>query len=270
MLYQIFQRDGCVMDRQYVCSDDNGERHALRAWFASGLGANLLEQERAVLDDLLQDLFGYYLLQLGVATPVDLLSASRIRGRVMMDKELPPRVGACPVRALTHAVPVSADSVDVVLLHHTLEFAGDPHAILREVERILIPEGHVVIVAFNPWSFWGVWRLLRRRRGRPPWCGHFLGMTRIKDWMGLLGFDTVEVRPLFFRPPLRHEGMMRRMRFLDRAGERWWPLLGGVHVVVAKKRVATLTPIKPRWLRPKRIALVADAAEPSSGRVING
>jgi len=198
------------------------------------------------------------------------LSASRIRARVMMDKELPPRVGACPVRTLTHAVPVSADSVDVVLLHHTLEFAADPHAILREVERILIPEGHVVIVAFNPWSFWGVWRLLRRRRGRPPWCGHFLGVTRIKDWMGLLGFDTVEVRPLFFRPPLRHEGMMRRMRFLDRAGERWWPLLGGVHIVVAKKRVATLTPIKPRWLRPKRVALVADAAEPSSGRVING
>ena len=254
------------MDTQYGCTDDTGERQALRAWFTSGLGANLLEQEQAVINSVLQDLFGYYLLQLGVVTPIDLLGESRIRARVMMDSDLPPGLVASPVRGAPDAVPVSTDSVDVVLLHHTLEFADDPHVILREVERILIPEGHVVIAAFNPWSFWGAWRLLRRRKGSPPWCGRFLGITRIKDWMGLLGFDTVDVRPLFFRPPLRHEGMMRRMHFLDRAGGRWWPFLAGVHIVVAKKRVATLTPIKTKW-RPKRPALVA---EPSSGRIING
>ncbi len=130
---------------------------------------------------------------------------------------------------------------------------------------MLVPEGHVVIVAFNPWSLWGVARLLRRRKRRTPWCGKFLGQNRLEDWMGLLGFDIVEVHHVFFRPPWRREGVMRRLRFMERAGARWWPVLAGVNVVVAKKRVATLTPIKMRW-RLRR-PLVSDAVEPTSGRV---
>lgn len=247
---------------------DDNKRHALRSWFAGDLGWAVLEQEREALNEILQDLFGYYLLQLGALTSIDLLEASRIRVRVVMDAELPPLVAGSQIRARPGSVPVGTDSVDVVLLHHTLEFAAEPHAILREVERILIPEGHVVIVAFNPWSFWGVWRMARRRGGQPPWCGRFLGLARVKDWLGLLGFDTVQAQPLFFRPPLRHEGVMRRLRFMDRVGGRLWPLLAGVHIVVGKKRVATLTPIKTRW-RPKP-ALVGEVVKPTTGHVGHG
>src|SRR3569623_2598537 len=109
------------------------------------------------------------------------------------------------IQGRVEAAPIGSDSVDVVLLHPTLEFAADPHLILREVERMLIAAGHVVIVAFTPWSFWGVWRLARRRGGRPPWSGRCLGLSRIRDRLGLLGFAIVEARPLFFRPPLRPE-----------------------------------------------------------------
>lgn len=248
-----------------------GRREALRQWFCDALGATLLEQEQAVLDEVLQDLFGYYLLQLGWVSPRDILTESRIRMRMVMDVDRPQGLAYPFVRARPEMVPVQGDSLDVVVLQHTLEFSDDPHEVLREVDRMLIPEGHVVIVAFNPWSLWGLWRVLRRRRRRRyPWCGRFLSVTRVRDWMGLLGFDTVQVVPLFFRPPLRHEGVMRRLRFLDRAGARAWPLLAGVNIVVAQKRVATLTPIKLRRWRLERRLVVEVVKQPTSGSIGNG
>jgi SAM-dependent methyltransferase len=246
-----------------------GRRYQLRAWFADVLGTALLDQEQTALDKVLQNLFGYYLLQLGWVAPRDILAESRIRMRMIMDVD-PPRGVAYPyVVAMPEMVPVQADSLDVVVLQHTLEFAREPHEVLREVDRILIPEGHVVIVAFNPWSLWGVWRLLRRRSRKFPWSGRFLSVTRMKDWMGLLGFDMVQVVPLFFRPPIGRQGVMRRLRFLDKVGMRGWPILAGVNIIVAQKRMATLTPIKLRRWRPQR-RLVVDVAKPTRGSVGRG
>lgn len=257
------------MNMTHGVTEQCGRREALRAWFADVLGTALLEQEQAALDAVLQNLFGYYLLQLGWVAPRDILAESRIRMRMVMDVDLPQGMDYPHALAMPEMVPVSSDSLDVIVLQHTLEFARDPHEVLREVDRMLIPEGHVVIVAFNPWSFWGGWRLVRRRSKRYPWCGRFLSLTRLKDWMGLLGFDTVQVVPLVFRPPLRHEGVMRRLRFLDKVGARGWPLLAGVNIIVAQKRMATLTPIKLRRWRLQRRFLV-DVVKPTSGSVGNG
>lgn len=245
------------------------QREKLRTWFADKLGTALLEQEQAALDSVLQNLFGYYLLQLGWVAPQDILAESRIRMRVIMDVDPPRGVDYPHALAMPEMVPIQGDSLDVVVLQHTLEFAREPHEVLREVDRMLIPEGHVVIIAFNPWSLWGMWRLVRRRSKRVPWRGRFLSVTRMKDWMGLLGFDTLQVVPLFFRPPVGHEGIMRRLRFLDKVGLRGWPILAGVNIVVAQKRMATLTPIKLRSWRVKR-RLVVDVAKPTRGSVSNG
>lgn len=246
-------------------------RRAMREWYREGLGRGLLDLEQAELDNVLPNLFGYYLVQIGCPVGADLLAASRVRHRVIVD-ELPVSVaeaagdvrGSC-IRANAEYLPVQRDSVDVVLLPHTLEFATDPHGVLREVERVLVPEGHVVILGFNPWSMWGVRRLLTPRRARlaPPWCGEFRSQLRIKDWLALLGFDVVVSRRYFFRPPITHMGIMRRLEFVERVGCRWWPILGGAYMLVAKKRVATLTPIKPRW-RPRRSLIRADAVKPTT------
>lgn len=101
-----------------------------------------------------------------------------------------------------------------------------------------------------------IWRMVLCWRGRPPWCGRFISQARLNDWLRLLGFDIVESRRFFFRPPLSHKGMMRRLRFLDYIGRRWLPFFGAGYVVVARKRVATLTPIKSRW-RPMRRPVAA-------------
>jgi SAM-dependent methyltransferase len=155
------------------------------------------------------------------------------------------------------------DSIDVILLPHTLEFGGDARDILREADRSLIPEGHLVVLGFNPWSLWGLRRLLSTRRGSAPWCGRFLSVARLKDWLRLLGFDTLYVRTFFFRPPLNRGAILERLRWLEAIAGRQPVLPAGVYVLLAKKRVVALTPIRPRW-RPRRRMVAAGVTEPTA------
>lgn len=230
----------------------NAMRGQLRQWYTHPLGVMLHQLEDEQLEPVLANLFGYHVLQVGYLLPEDLLESSRIRHRVIIDPDPEQEGKLTNLYAYPDSLPILSHSVDVVLLPHTLEFERDPHQILREVDRVLIPEGHIVILGFNPWSLWGLWRfILRRRQGSIPWCARFLSLTRAKDWLALLGFDVVLVKQFFFRPPVRHEGVMRRLNFLEKLGARWWPGLAGAYMLVAKKRVTTLTPIRPRW-KPRR------------------
>jgi len=245
----------------------SGTRRLQRAWYRLSLGRWLLDMERAQLAEFLPNLFGYHALQIGSLTDADLLASSRITHRVVLVSDLEGSGKVAPgAYSRPDALPVATDSVDVVLLAHTLEFEADPHGVLREAERVLIPEGHVVILGFNPWSLWGLWRLVLMRSGRPPWCGRFLSLLRIKDWLALLGFEVVVQRPFFFRPPLRHPGIMQRLGFMEKLGARTWPAWGGAYLLLAKKRIATLTPIKPRWESTRRLVPVR-MPETSAGKV---
>jgi SAM-dependent methyltransferase len=158
---------------------------------------------------------------------------------------------------------VATDSLDVVLLSHVLEFSEQPHEVLREVDRILIPEGHVIVVGFNPWSLWGLWRLVLGWRKKAPWCGKFINAVRLRDWLQLLGFDVVQTKGYFYRPPIGRRRVLDKLTFLERLGTRCWPFFSGGYYILAKKRVSTLTPIRPRW-RPRRSGLVTPIASNSS------
>ena len=251
----------------------------LRAWYAKYPGIWLQEQEQSLLEGALTDLFGYHILQIGLNNERNCLNVSRIPHRMVMDVEFPhtgQRLGADQtneqiadfVNAEPEYIPISADSLDVLVLSHTLEFCANPHQVLREADRILIPEGNVVILGFNPWGLWMLWRVLFGWRKKAPWCGRFVSVARLKDWLQLLGFDITESQRFFFRPPMSHPGIMARLQFMDSIGKRFWPILGGAYFLVAKKRVATLTPIKPRW-RPRRSRLVTSGLAGNSPSVSN-
>lgn len=262
--------------------DSGAARAELRAWYRRQLGQWLIESEREQLEPALCHLFGYYLVQVGSAMDDYLLGASPIRNHIVIDEAAPiNRPGQEGARVLgmhgcADILPLQNDSIDVVVLPHTLEFEPSPHQVLREVERVLVAEGHVVIVGFNPWSLWGGRRLFsqmgrlgrygrfgRQRRPALPWRGAFRSTIRIKDWLALLGFEVVMTRYGFFRPPLQHQGIMKRLRWLERLGARWWPYFGGAYIIVAKKKVVTLTPIRPRW-RPRRSLIRPDVAKPTT------
>jgi len=236
---------------------------ALCRWYInSGAGQLLYQEEAAQLQAVLPGLFGYHLLQIGCYGSEDLLDASRINHRMIMSPHLPRDATRPVLLGSADAIPLASESLDVVVMPHTLDYDDNPHGILREIDRVLIAEGHVVILSFNPFSLFGLWRLFAGWRGHPPWCGRFVTGFRVRDWLSLLGFDIVSSRCLFYRPPLNHERVMDKLRFIDHAGQRVLRPFGAVYMIVARKRVSTLTPIGPRWQTTRK--LVTAEAGPST------
>ena len=215
----------------------------LKAWWQTRTGAYLHKQERAVLGEALPTLFGFYLLQSGCwGSGEPLLSASPIRTRVVLGDW---GQAGSTVAGDPSYLPFAADSVDVVLLPHTLERVEEPELVLREAERVLHGEGHVVIMGFHPFGPWGLMRYTGLRR---PWHGRFLNLWRLRIWLSVLGFEEVSVRHYLFRPPFASRTMLRRAALLDRLG---WRVSAGAYMVVARKRVFTMTPLRMKRSRPQ-------------------
>ncbi len=236
-----------MREREGRCTAPGSLRAAVAEWFRKPLGEALLEAERVELGEVLPDLFGYHIVQLGVRGPDGLLGASRISHRVVLDT-IPP-TGDAPHHPLCvpDALPLASNSIDVMVLPHVLEFEPEPFAVMVEAERVIIAEGMLVILGFHPWSLWGLWRVLFDSTGSVPWCGRFIAPGRLRSWLKELGFEVMRARGLYFRPPVSDHGKVHRYAFLDRVGARFWPQLGGAYLIAAKKRVVTLTPIVPSW-----------------------
>ena len=230
----------------------------LAHWLQSPSGRLLLAWEQAELDRAVTDLFGFHALQLGLAE-LQALRANRMPQRwVASDSVSRAVLAVCAVRdglpsmASGHslrcdfdALPFPSQSLDLVVLPHTLELARDPHDTLREVERVLMPEGRVVIVGFNPASLWGLRQKAGRLRQRLglggrlylPSKGELIGPGRVRDWLHLLGFEVERARFGLWRPPLRSEPGLSRFAWAEPLGARGWPALGAVYLIEAVKRV---------------------------------
>jgi len=234
------------------------------AWLRTAPGRYLLAWEQDRLDHAVTDAFGFHAVQLGLPE-IDGLRANRMPHRwVAADSlmvpealPLPPPLDTSITTLPPHeptslhcdfeALPFPNASIDLVVLPHALELAHDPHLTLREVERVLVPEGRVVIAGFNPASLWG----LRQRTGHLrhalglgrerslylPRAGEFIGYWRLRDWLRLLGFEVEAGRFGCWRPPLNSDKWLQRFAWMDPVGDRWWPVLGAVYFLVAVKRV---------------------------------
>ncbi|HEV8259508.1 MAG TPA: methyltransferase domain-containing protein [Burkholderiales bacterium] len=213
----------------------------LSAWLSTPLGAHLLAAELRYFDQELADVFGFNAFQLGLPE-FDFLRANRMPYRWVTGMNGPVRL-----QSDLCALPIQSSVADLVVLPHALEFSNNPHQVLREVSRILMPEGHVVLSGFNPWSLWGVRRLANRREGVHPWCGQFINLPRIKDWMALLGFELAGGRMCCYAPPVATEKWFRRFDFMEEAGDRWWPFAGGIYFLHGIKRVQGMRIITPKW-----------------------
>ena len=147
-----------------------------------------------------------------------------------------------------------------MLLPHTLEFEPEPHEVLREVERVLVGEGHVLILGFEPGSAWAL-RHYASHRGFPPGLMHLLSRGRLRDWLRLLGFDILEVRRFVHVLPVESLASGALARGLERFGRHLDGRLGSAYLLKARKRVYSLTPIRPR--RRSAPALTGAVAEPT-------
>jgi SAM-dependent methyltransferase len=227
----------------------------LQEWYETPLGQYLLEKERAYLDDVTPDIFGFHAVQLGLPA-CDLLRENRITHRMRVAD-----LGDPDVYAKSHELPFATQSIDLVLMPHVLEFAQEPHAILREVDRVMMPEGRLIIAGFNPWSLWGLRSALGFSRHQVPWNGHFLSLLRVKDWLALLGFEVSAGRLIAYTPPFDSDKWRRRFGFMEPAGDRWWAVGGAVYLLQAIKRVRGMRLLTPAWqekdAREKALAVAA-------------
>lgn len=220
-------------------------------WFETCLGQYVLEREQAYFDRAVADIFGYNAMQIGFPQ-YDFLRDNRMALQFCAGTEKGVAVLATP-----DFLPIETNSIDLVLMPHVLEFESNPHQILREVQRILMPEGHVIICGFNPRSLWGVRGLFGSPSGSFPWHGNFIAVPRLKDWLTLLDFEITEDRLCCYAPPFSQEKWLKRFGFMETAGDRWWPFSGGVYFLTAVKRVHGMRVIKPEWkeVRAKRKAM---------------
>ncbi|MDH5359740.1 MAG: class I SAM-dependent methyltransferase [Gammaproteobacteria bacterium] len=214
-----------------------------RFWYNSALGQALMEEECAQLHEILPTLFGLHSLQLGTRFAPEHFSASSIKHHINMSVTNSHNENAS-LYSYAEAMPFATESVDLVVLPHVLEFSENPHAILREVDRCLIGDGHLLIFAFNPWSYWQPWRGLKRLGGGYPWRGHYYSSGRLHDWLALLGFEVSEKRNFFFRPPLNHPGILNKTTWLDTLASRYLPFLSAGYMILARKRTELVTPIR--------------------------
>lgn len=223
---------------------DNTLWKQLKSWYTHPPGAQLAVVEAQQLSRLLPSLFGYYLLQLGEGQSRRGLEASPILQQIGLNRAGESRSGLPLLQGDYAHLPFKSDSIDVIILHHVLEFEAEPEKILEESWRVLMPEGHLIIFGFNPISIFALWRWFTRHL---PKMSHACSATKVCHDLLELGVDIIENSSFFFRPPLHNKKWLHNLRFLDIMGQIAWPNGGAVYLIVAKKKVLTLTPIRPRW-----------------------
>lgn len=206
------------------------------------------------MDELLWCRFGFHLLTVGALAQTLDYSVSPVRLHCGVSST------GGQVRAQEHQLPIRSDSIDVAVLPLVLDFCVDPHAVLREAQRVLIGDGHLMITGFNPFSLWGARRYLGRRN-HALWQSRFLSPYRIYDWLKLLGFEVTEHLQFCYTPPLKKQRWQERLQLMEKIGSKYWPVAGAFYTVCAQKRAIPLTPMRLR--QPRLVGLPMRLPQPS-------
>lgn len=234
---------------------------AVHAWFETELGRAVLSHEKNLIERSLTNCFGYHLLQLGIDSDLSFFEDCRVQ-RCFKAGPLLPRSteSSAFVQCSFEELPFDSDSLDVVVAHHVVEFADDPHAMLRELHRVVVPEGRVVLVGFNPWSPLGARMVAGRWKNSSMWRNHFLSVSRMQDWLQLLGFGVERTEYGFHHLPMQRAARWSRP---DAAWARHLPG-GGIYMITAIKQVAKFIPLRPLRARSVSVLSPLPVAKPSA------
>jgi SAM-dependent methyltransferase len=221
----------------------------IETWFASPLGQRILVQEKACIDVLLPEMFGYHLMQLSVLRNINLFESSSTSHQFSVmpfdyRHALSTPAPVSTIAAEFESLPIETDSIDVTLLHHALEFSFNPHLLLKEAARTIIPNGHIVIVGFNPYGLLGLGTPLAcLLSGSHFYRRHQLRMARLKDWCKVLELEMVYQDQGYYGLPSNQY----HSSILETVGKRLLPFMGGFYLLVLRKNVTPMTRIKKKW-----------------------
>ena len=223
-------------------------------WYAKTPGQQLLRAERLALAPWLQQCQGEYLLQIGGPNQLAWFEECPIPYRIRLSPESSPSYPGPSLQAGWDELPFLSNTLDVVLLPHVIEHSNYPRHLLEEIHRVLVAEGQLLMLSFNPYSLWGLVKSYRSTQTWP-WRGRFWGPFRLRRWLNEQGFELLVQKTILFRPPLSKRAGIKLLRFMEPVGQLCWPYFGAVNIIVAKKTVLTVTPIKAaRHKRPVRVS----------------
>lgn len=210
------------------------------SWYDTLAGKQVLQQVDDLCAQYMSEIFGYYALEMGALSGhTNLFEHSR----VAFSASLGANQQKHDILATPEQLPIETDNIDLVVASHVLEASTDPHQVLREIDRILVPEGQLILIGFNPWSLMRAGHALRKKVDLP-------NMSRVRDWFSLLDFEMLDVQYLGFRPGLHNEKLYRRLSWLESCGKVAWPLFSNLYVIHAKKQVIARRPYKTGWKAP--------------------
>lgn len=238
----------------------------LREWFETPLGQAVVKAQVEILNHVLPYQFGYHLFYSGLSDPELVLQDSPIRHQFAVTQRPQAESNLPQLVCSNSELPLESDSIDVAILHHTLDCDRHPHRVLREMSRVLIPGGSLIIIGFNPWSIWGGWKTVAKSVSSSPlWKARFISPYRINDWLSLLEFDVSGCESSYYLPPLQSfaSSTLRgriHWSWFQSMGDLLWHQGGAAYVLVAKKSVSCMTPIKPKWSRQRQPIVALPAA----------
>ena len=219
------------------------------SWSQMKNGQWVCESIQTRLDEWCPKLFGYHMLKLG-GLSCELASCNcNIQHQVHLDIQNPLHT----VIADSGELPFLERSIDAVIVTHQLDYCNDPHRMLREVDRVLIDDGYIILTGFNPLSLTGLASFLPWRKRSLPWSGRMFTPNRIKDWLGVLNYQVVECDQYALFPMQKYRPLWT---WLENGLGDYGRVFGSLYFIVARKRTYPLKPIKPHWRFKRRLSPV--------------
>jgi SAM-dependent methyltransferase len=232
-------------------------------WQYSILGSYFVAHEIASIKKIIGHFRGEWALLLGDHAFLEALQEAHMPHKIWIPEVIPPHIAheRLVIKARQDQLPLDENSMDLVYLAHCVEFSKNPHEILRETFRVLAPEGYALITSFNPWSAWGLARILLQWTRKSPWQGHYISLSRLQDWMCLLGFEIQHIQTFCFAPPVAIQKFLQSLSGFEEFCRWGFPKLGGGYLVIAQKKVIPMTPIRPTW-KTEKTGLFPGLVEP--------
>jgi len=232
----------------------------LESWYAREGGNYLLGTTREAVNGILDTAFGYHLLQTGSSRGHALFTTSPINHRIYVAQKPGDQIN---LLAQADELPLESDSIDVLIAHHTLDFSDDPHQVLREIQRVLTPQGQLLIIGFNPYSLLGMGARIRGLRRRSLWHQYApVSEHRLTDWLHLLGCEVQDCTRLGALPLVGRGAMRRALRRLNGWTNEHNLPGGSLYILHAIKQVSAVLRPRRQWQlrREKLIGLVPKPA----------
>ena len=183
------------------------------------------------------DVQGEALLGIGYAAPFMRLFRQEARRLILCMPEeqgairWPPEGPVCSYLANETQLPLADASVEKVLAVHCLELSGSARPLLREIWRVLSPEGRLLLVVPNRRGLWA------RIDTTPFGYGHPYSRGQLERLLGDCLYAPTGWWPGLFMPPVHRPLVLKTAIAWERVGHYAWPGFSGVLIVEAQKQI---------------------------------